>query len=386
VLKWAGGALPRLFVALLFSQSAFSLYWAALPLYFATLGFDPAQVGLLIGAAGLAELIGALIVGPSIDRLGGRVLLLVGTGCYLVASLGYSALQAVPALIALRLVQGFGLAAVLPSAYSFVPHLVGPRRQTVTFASIGAGGNIAGAICPPLGLALLQVAPNALFGGAAVAAVLAAAFTLMLPSVGAASRRAFGLAFRAAWLAPLLVSILSVIQWGVISAFLPLEASTAGANPGLLFTADAICVLASRVPAGWIADRYGPLRLALLGVISMTASPLVLLLPLNDGVLMVAGLFNGVGAGLTLPPMMAQLSQRSDDSTRGSALSYFSVAFAIGMLLGASGGGVLFAWLGFHGLLIVGAALCVVGVAALLLDAIVQPHVRGAAIGSGAPT
>ena len=115
------------------------------------------------------------------------------------------------------------------------------------------------------------------------------------------------------------MGILSVVQWGVISAFLPLAAVEQGANPGLLFTADAIFVLASRVPAGWIADHYGPLRLALLGVLSMTLSPLVLLLPLNDAVLIVAGMLNGIGAGLTLPPMLSQLSLRSDDSTQLSA-------------------------------------------------------------------
>jgi MFS family permease len=366
----SGGSQPllRLGVALFFAQSAYHIYGASLPLYFAGLGFDPTLIGLLIGAAGVAELVGALAVGPAIDRFGGRALLLTGAACYLLASLGFMVFAVVPLLAVLRLMLGFGLSAVVPSTYSFVPHLVKVRAQTVAFATLGAAGNVAAAIVPPLGLTLLQsVGPNALFVAAASMAALAGLSASTVPAV-ASTQRPLALVFRTAWLMPLLVAVLSVAQWGVIQAFVPLEASAVGSNPALLFTADAISVLASRIPAAWIADRYGPFRLAMVGVIAMTLSPVVLLLPLNDPILITAGILNGVGAGLTLPPMLAQLSQRSDEATRGTGLAYFSVAFAVGMILGASGGGLLYPWLGFHGLLEVGAILCAGGLVALLRD------------------
>lgn len=379
MLSEASRPLLRLGVGLFFAQSAFNIYGATLPLYFASLGFDPTLIGLLIGATGGAELLGALAVGPAIDRFGGRTLLLAGVGCYFVASLGFSALAAVPALAALRLIQGFGLAAVVPGTYSFVPHLVKARAQTVAFASLGAAGNVAMAICPPLGLTLLEGAgPQRLFLTGAALATIAGLTVASVPAAEPSKRR-FGLTFRAAWLMPLVVAVLSVVQWGVIQAFVPIEASAAGANPALLFTMDAIAVLASRIPAGWIADRYGPFRLAMVGVVGMTLSPLVLQLPLTDGVLALAGLLNGAGAGLTLPPMLAQLSRRSDDRTRGTGLAYFSVAFAVGMIIGASGGGLLYPVLGFRGLLLLGAVFCGLGILALLRDRItmaVAPQVE----------
>jgi len=371
----------RLGVALFFVQSAFNIYSASLPLYLANLGLAATPIGLLVGAAGLAELIGALAVGPAIDRFGGRALLLLGVGCYAAASLGFSLLDAPAALAALRLVQGFGLAAVIPSTYSYVPHLVKARGQTLAFASLGAAGNLSMALGPPLGVLLLQQQPDALFFSAFGLALVGGLATLSVPPPRP-SRRPFGLTFRRAWLMPLLVGVLSVIQWGVISAFLPIAASAAGSSPALLFTADAISVLLARVPTGWIADRYGPLRLALVGVVGMTLSPCVLLLPLHDGVLIAAGVLNGAGAGLTLPPMLAQISQRSDEATRGTGLAYFSVAFAVGMILGASGGGLLYPLLGFRGLLGIGALLCAGGLAVLLADAAAlraAPALRSAA-------
>ena len=363
-----GGALTRLGIALFFAQAAFHIYNAALPLYLASLGFDATVIGLLIGAAGVAELVGALAVGPGIDRFGGRALLLTGAGCYLAAAIGFLTFTAAPVLALLRLVNGFGFAAVMPSSYSFVPHLAKQRAQTVAFATLGAAGNVAAAICPPLGIALLEnLGPQALFLAAAVIAVVAGLVTLTVPSPRI-TPRPLSLVFRRAWLSPLAVAVLAVVQWGVIQAFVPIEAARAGSSPALLFTADAIAVLASRIPAGWIADRYGPFRLSLVGVVCMALSPMVLLLPLTDPVLAVAGILNGGGAGLTLPPMLTQLSRRSSESTRGTALAYFSVAFGIGMVVGASGGGLLYPFLGFHGLLRLGALLCLLGVAVLIRD------------------
>jgi len=368
VLTGSSQPLLRLGIALFFAQSAFHIYNASLPLYFAGLGFDPTLIGLLIGAAGVAELVGALAVGPAIDRFGGRALLVTGAVCYLLASLGFMLFAVVPVLALLRLLLGFGLAAVVPSTYSFVPHLVKARSQTVAFATLGAAGNVAAAICPLLGLALLQnIGPQALFLSAAAMASLAGLSATTVPA-RVPVKRPLALVFRTAWVMPLLVAVLSVAQWGVIQAFVPIEANAVGSNPALLFTADAISVLASRIPAGWIADRYGPFRLAMVGVVAMTLSPIVLLLPLKDPVLIIAGILNGAGAGLTLPPMLAELSRRSDEATRGTALAYFSVAFAVGMIVGASGGGLLFPLLGFHGLLEVGAVLCGFGIVALLRD------------------
>jgi MFS family permease len=307
-------ALLTLGVALFFTAAAFHLYAAALPLYFASLGFDPTLIGLLVGAAtGLTEFVAVLLVGPAIDRFGGRLLLVLGAGCYLAASLGYLWLTAIPALAALRMLQGLGIAAVMPASYSFVPGLVQPRRETVTFASLGAAANVAMAVCPPIGLALMDgYGPRALFATAAAVSLLGMATASRMPAPRP-SRRPFSLTFRRAWLPPLLIGILTVIQWGAIATFLPLVAQPLGSNPGLLFTADAVAILMSRIPAGWLADRYGPLRLVLLGLAVTIVSDVLLLLPPTDGILVASGALNGLGGGLILPPMLAQLSRRSDE-------------------------------------------------------------------------
>ena len=71
----------------------------------------------------------------------------------------------------------------MPSTYSFVPHLAKARAQTTAFASLGAAGNVAMAICPILGLTLLQsFGPPALFLAAAGMAALAGLTALTVPA------------------------------------------------------------------------------------------------------------------------------------------------------------------------------------------------------------
>jgi MFS family permease len=235
------------------------------------------------------------------------------------------------------------------------------------------------AVCPPLGLALLEgPGPRTLFAAAAALAVLGMSTASRVPTPRT-SRRPLRLTFRRAWLPPLLIGVLTVIQWGPIATFLPLVARPLGSNPGLLFTADAVAILASRIPAGWLADRYGPLHLVLLGLGVTICSDLLLLMPPTDGLLVASGALNGLGGGLILPPMLAQVSRRSDEKTRGSALAYFSTCFALGFVVGSGVGGLLYPLLGFQGLLTAGAALCGTGVVIALGDpALRQPGPAGA--------
>jgi hypothetical protein len=40
--------------------------------------------------------------------------------------------------------------------------------------------------------------------------------------------------------------------------------------------------------------------------------------------------------------MLVQLSRRSDAATRGTGLAFFAVAYGLGTIVGASGGGLLY--------------------------------------------
>jgi predicted MFS family arabinose efflux permease len=157
-------------------------------------------------------------------------------------------------------------------------------------------------------------------------------------------------------------------HWGVVMGYLPQRAEAAGADIGLFFTADAVALLAVRVPAGWLAGRIGALPLTLAGTLLTAASLAVLLWPPTTALLVVAGLGTGAGGALLLPTMMIELSGRSDASDRGSAFGLYSVAFGLGIAVGSIGIAPIYPIVGFEAALAVGIGLVLAGGVVAWLD------------------
>jgi predicted MFS family arabinose efflux permease len=168
----------------------------------------------------------------------------------------------------------------------------------------------------------------------------------------AAAPRRFGFAFRRSWLAPLAVTMLFVIHWGVITAYMPQRAELAGANIGLFFAADGLFVLLARLPAGWISDRTRPIWPILAGIALTFFAVLLLLLPTTTPLLIISGSLTGVGAALITQPILLALTRRSTDADRGSAFALFSACFAAALVLGTIGTAPLIEPLGFQTLLL----------------------------------
>ncbi|CAN5698854.1 hypothetical protein BH18CHL1_BH18CHL1_10420 [soil metagenome] len=153
-----------------------------------------------------------------------------------------------------------------------------------------------------------------------------------------------------------------------MTGYLPQRAAAAGADVSLLFTADAIALLAVRVPAAWLTGRIGVMPLVVGGVAVTTGSLVLLLLPPTTILLVLAGLGTGMGGGMILPAMMIELSHRSDDTDRGSAFGLYSVAFGAGLSAGSIAVAPFYAMVGFEVALTIGIVACVAGGVIGLLD------------------
>lgn len=84
-----------------------------------------------------------LTAGALGDRIGLRRMLLVGVGLFTAASAACAAAPSILALIAARVVQGVGAAALLPATLALIPYLfrdrAGQARAAVVWVGIGAG-------------------------------------------------------------------------------------------------------------------------------------------------------------------------------------------------------------------------------------------------------
>ncbi len=372
----------RLALALGLAQAGFHAFIASLPLAMLGAGRPNGEIGAIMGAASVFNLVAAFLAGGLIDRFGGRRIFLLGSASFALAAVllatglvGPGA--SVPALLAVRLLQGVGLAAALPAALSLVPGLVDARRLPTALAFVGVAANVSLAIVPPLSLAVLDVASLAAVAALTLVSV-AAAGALLWPLRSAEGQaravtpgerpRTFRPAWRPTWGPPLAIALLFVAHWGVVTGYLPQRAEGAGADVGLFFTGDALALLALRVPAGYLAGRVGSLPLMLGGVVVTMASLALLLLPPTTPLLILAGIGTGAGGALLLPTIMLELSNRSDESDRGSAFALFSVAFSAGIGLGSLGVAPFIDAVGFEAALLVGIAACGAGAVVALFD------------------
>lgn len=385
----------RLALALFAAQAGFHGFTASLPVALARAGFGDAQIGFIVGTAALVQMPAALVAGVAIDRFGGLRLFATGAAAYASGALvvlltGVEPTTPVAAMLGARVLQGIGIAIVIPSALALVPLLVAPKRQGFGLAFMGSAHNLTMGVLPPVSLVILAASSMrgvAAFVLAAIAlgVFLAAGIRGRLAEAahaemavtgrdpGAAARaavrpatRRFGLVYRGAWTSPLVLTVLFAAHWGTIVAFLPQRAEAAGADIGLFFAADALAIFASRVPTGWLADRVPTRWLLLVGVV-ITVASLALLLPRpTTEWLVLAGVGTGVGGGFVVSPLLLEFARRSDAADRGSAFALFSVAFAAALSLGSIGGAPLVAQVGFEPTLAVGmAALALSGVLAV---------------------
>jgi len=376
------GLVLRLAIALFAAQAGFHGFTASLPVALARAGFPNAEIGFIVGTAAVVQMPAALVAGMAIDRLGGLRLFFVGTIAYATGALvllasGVERETATGVLLAARMLQGVGIAAVIPSALSLVPALVTRERQGFGLAFMGSAHNLTMGILPPLSLAILAASSMrgvALFvlGAIGLAMALAVGIRKRLVAEPAAdlaggsgsSARRFGFVYSSAWTSPLVLTVLFAAHWGVIVAYLPQRAEAVGADIGLFFAADAFAIFASRVPTGWLADRV-PTRWLLLVGIALTLASLAFLLPQpSTALLVVAGVGTGIGGGFIVSPLLLEFARRSGPADRGSAFALFSVAFAAALSLGSIGGAPIVTLGGFEPALLAGMAA--LGAAGLL--------------------
>ncbi|HEY8677109.1 MAG TPA: MFS transporter [Candidatus Dormibacteraeota bacterium] len=346
------------------------LFSATLPIYlYRDRSFSLQLVGELVGLAFVVQVVMTLFAGPIIDRRGARLAIRLGPAFYVIAATLFMT-TATPLTVGVaRAMQGVGAAMIIPAAFSLLPSLVAERRRGAALGAFGAASTIALAIGPPVGLVLLHRSPALLFGTALAIAAVAFGLSWILDVGTPAGRPGRLFTYRASWTPLLLVTFLTVVYWGVVTAFLPIHVPrTQIVNVGWFFTADALAVLVFRIPTGFLADRFGPRWLLAAGIVVTSGAVLMLLPPASLTTLLIAGTGTGVGAALLLPPILLELTKRSDEGDRGTAMALYSTSFAAALGVGSLAGAPLVAHAGFDTALIVSTLACLAAAPVVMMS------------------
>ncbi len=348
---------------------AFYTLLVPLPLYLDAAALPDWQIGLILGAFGIASLVGRPLAGALSDSLGSKPVILCGTACLLVGALGVTQTVWPPALFGLRILQAAGYVAFTTASTALIANLAPVARRGAAIALFGAAANVAITLTPAAvsaGLGVLTVRGAFwLCGGLALLAgvVVWAA----IPNEKLGRGRRLGIAevlTPPARLRPaMLTTALFGVSFGAFYAFLPLLAERRGFAPvGLAYTVYGASIILTRLLTANLLDR--PDRTQVLAPSLLVATFGLAGFAFADSwfLLLASAALMAAGSGVAHPALIALCVDRMPDSEHGRATASFYLAFDLGIGMGNwLLGPVLGSW-GLTGMYLLAAGISLAGV------------------------
>lgn len=331
-----------------------------MPLFAATLGAGPAQVGIINGAfmvtAGLLSIPAGLLA----DRIGRTIPIILGVSAAAVSSLLVTRCNQPMEMAAAYVLFGAGLAAFAPGMLSLVADVMPPQRLGQAYGWYTTAIYIAMTLGPATGGYLArQVSFRQVFVVSGCLLAVAALVTVfMLPKgaprhktdLHAALAASRALVHNRSLLACLLATFGSCIGFGVFLTFLPLYAAQHGYDPaqaGLVFAAQALTNVFGRVPIGMLADRVDRRRLVAVGLIFLAVALAALGQCVQLGTLLGCAVVMGVGMALTFTAVGALIAELVPVVQRGLAMGMYNSTIYLGMMSGSTIMGIALKHIGY---------------------------------------
>ena len=337
-----------LFAAGLLFWSSLTTLLPTLPLYVEYVGGTKQQIGLVMGCFAIGLLVFRPWLGQLADRRSRKLVLLIGLGATAAAPLGYMVGKSIPLLILLRAFHGISIAAFTTGYSALVADIAPPKQRGEVIGYMSLVTAIGMAIGPALG-GFLQASAgyNALFLLSSGLGVLGILFTTQIvnPSVSTTQLKTSGdnptdnrfwrLLISPRLRIPAIVLLLIGLAFGTLSTFVPLFIKSVGVdlNPGLFYTATAIASFSVRLIGGRASDRYGRGLLITISLIFYILSMLFLWIATSANIFLLAGILEGMGAGILLPTIAAMLVDRAMPQERGRIFGVCMVGFDVGIAI-----------------------------------------------------
>jgi MFS family permease len=317
--------------------SAYHVITPVFPLYLNENGMDGLQLGALVSSFMVASIIVRPFAGKWADEISRQRLMLIGLGIFGTTSLAYLLPPSLPLLLITRVIQGAGFALFNTSASSYVVKLIPPEYKAEAIGYYSNAIKLAMAIAPGTALYLAEIwKPQFVFLVSVGLVVLSAGAILKLDRFDKVKTLKKGRLFNRQAAFPGFIMGLNSAAFGALIPFFPLLAAEKGvAEVGWFYTVYAICLMASRFMTGPLSDRFGRTAVVVPGMIAVTLTLLLMMLPIPSwSLIALAGLY-GFAAGTVQPSLMAMAAERADDSEQGSAMATFTLLTDSGIAWGS---------------------------------------------------
>lgn len=318
-----------------------------LPTYIKYLGGTRSQIGLIMGSFAIGLLCSRTLLGYLADTKSRKLVLCIGLIVAGLAPFGYLLIQSVFPLIAVRAIHGVSIAA-FTTAYSALVVDLSPMKQRgeligymslVTPIGMSFGPALGGFLEAEFGYSVLFLvsATSGLLGLFLVSSLQENSCSSRHKTVHSQgkSRKFKEMLASHSLVIPALILLMIGLLFGILVTFLPLflQETDLGFSAGLFYTTAAIASFCSRIFSGPASDRYGRGLLITLSLVCYFISMIVLTQATGSQQVLLAAIFEGMGAGTLIPMIIALISDRSSSDERGRVYSVCLGGFDIGIAL-----------------------------------------------------
>lgn len=350
----------------LFSTSG--AFFLLLPVYLKQIGSSASQIGLVAGLFRIGSLLARPLAGRLLERLGRRLVTLVGAALAIVSVLSLFIFPRPSGpFLAMRVLQGVGTSMVDSGLGAMVADLSPPLARAQVFAIYTVWMNLAGVMMPAAGEAIARHGGFFwLFGTAALVLASVMLIVQRLPETGRPRQehphppRGPG-----EGAGPLLLGGAMVgLAYGVLTVFVPVaRIAAAPGRAGMFFFAYFAGLIGARLAGGIGVSWVG--RPAILLPAYMVLAGGLAMLPLGDSAILLvgAGLICGLSHGILMPVIFALLLFGVSRDRRGWTVALLAAAFDLGNVVGAMGLGLVAERLGYTGIFLLAAGIVSAGAA-----------------------
>jgi len=353
------GALAGLSLSMLMPSLDTSIANVALPTLAQEFSASFHQIQWVVAAYLVAVTLLIVTLGHLGDRVGRRRLLLAGIGVFTGASLLCGAATALWMLIGARIAQGLGAAVMLALGVAMVGDTVGHTSVGKAMGLLGTVSAIGTTLGPVLGGVLIGA-----FGWRSVflvnlpiGVVNALIVYRFLPDGRGDTRAAVGAdllalgtlrspALRASLAMSVLVSAVVMTTLVLGPFYLSRALGLNAALVGLVMSAGPLVAALTGVPGGRLVDRLGARRVAIGGLVAMSAGSVALsLIRVSDGIAGYVGPIAVLTAGYALfqAANNTAVMTSAGSHRRGAVAGLLALSRNLGLIAGSTAMGAVFA-------------------------------------------